>query len=812
MTGTRSMQWLRIALIPIQLTLVVLVVDQLAILDFVLFPEVFPWIALSAMVCAIIPTPLRLWVFMATTMGVMFFMLGLESGMVTLIISVLFVGVCFLPIAFWAKALISLSLGGCCVLMMTGDIQAPDSVMIASVLGGIFMFRLAYYLHHQRHERPSSKLMVASYFLIPHNVLLALFPIIDFKSFDRGYLARDPVLIYQRGIRFITLGIFQHVLYRIIYMYLLPHPDSITALPELLADIVLTYMLVLRVVGTFHICIGVLGLYGFDLPPIFNNFLFASGFSDLWRRINIYWKDFIMKIVYYPVLLRIKKLGLGLAIALATLVALAFTWLLHQWQGFWTDGVFPIEQRDIVFWGVFALALIASSLLQLRSKAPRSMAGARSHLIKAIKIVGTLLFMSALWTYWNSDAEHWYRLTSVRIVGFPIVMAAVVTGVVLFALADYVLHKNKGLRALTMGTGRLNNVITPLILVLLAVFSSHGLGQDLRFVNSLLAEQLNEADQERLEAGYYERVLRSRNPTTPLADIQQQEDEEWLKLRELRALEPVDDLRENVLKPNLRITYKGALFETNSHGLRDQEYSIERVPGTWRVAIMGSSVEMGEGVTNKEVFEARIEERLRHRASGRGVEMINFAASGLQLAQQVVHFDSTVVRFNPDVVILFNHPNEMSRLVKFLGVSIAKGLPVPYEELEDIISSVHDWSEANPHVVIDQLMTQKVELTFFCLSYLAHACEQRGIIPAWVFVPTTRNVPDKDDSDLLKQLAMDAGFEVIDIDGCYDGYSLDEIRISPSDGHPNALGHRLMADALYHELTKRADLLGITSE
>ena len=35
----------------------------------------------------------------------------------------------------------------------------------------------------------------------------------------------------------------------------------------------------------------------------------ASSFTDFWRRINIYWKDFMLKVFYYPAVFRLKKLG-----------------------------------------------------------------------------------------------------------------------------------------------------------------------------------------------------------------------------------------------------------------------------------------------------------------------------------------------------------------------------------------------------------------------------------------------------------------------------------------------------------------------
>ena len=70
-----------------------------------------------------------------------------------------------------------------------------------------------------------------------------------------------------------------------------------------------TFLLYLRVSGQFHLIVGVLHLFGFRLPETHHLYFLASSFTDFWRRINIYWKDFMMKLVYYPSFFRLQRLG-----------------------------------------------------------------------------------------------------------------------------------------------------------------------------------------------------------------------------------------------------------------------------------------------------------------------------------------------------------------------------------------------------------------------------------------------------------------------------------------------------------------------
>jgi lysophospholipase L1-like esterase len=48
---------------------------------------------------------------------------------------------------------------------------------------------------------------------------------------------------------------------------------------------------------------------------------------------------------------------------------------------------------------------------------------------------------------------------------------------------------------------------------------------------------------------------------------------------------------------------------------------------------------------------------------------------------------------------------------------------------------------------------------------------------------------------------------IINLDGVYDAYPVDAIRLAEWDEHPNALGHRLIAERLYQEIqAKRASI------
>ncbi|MGD0271573.1 MAG: hypothetical protein ABSB14_21065, partial [Candidatus Sulfotelmatobacter sp.] len=183
----------------------------------------------------------------------------------------------------------------------TGSFRIP--VSFYTVFAAIFMFRIVIYMYDLAHAtEPPRLLPFLSYFFLLPNYYFMLFPVIDFQTMRRGYYQRDIHDVAQQGIHWMTRGAVQLMLYRLIIYFNDPYlPDRVTSLHALLTTMVLTYLLYLNVSGTFHQVVGMLHLFGYDLPETNHNYLLASSFTDFWRRTNIYWKDFMVKIVYYPV-------------------------------------------------------------------------------------------------------------------------------------------------------------------------------------------------------------------------------------------------------------------------------------------------------------------------------------------------------------------------------------------------------------------------------------------------------------------------------------------------------------------------------
>ena len=185
---------------------------------------------------------------------------------------------------------------------------------------------MALYLYDMDAEKKKATLWerLAYFFMLP-NTVFPFFPIIDYIQFRRSYYDKDPITIYQKGVLWMLRGAIHLILYRVVYYYYTPAVDDVQGLAGVVLFIVSAYMLYLRVSGLFHLIIGLMCLFGFNLPETHKQYFLAFSFNDYWRRINIYWKDFMMKLFFYPVYMKTRSWGPTNALVFSTVIVFAFT-------------------------------------------------------------------------------------------------------------------------------------------------------------------------------------------------------------------------------------------------------------------------------------------------------------------------------------------------------------------------------------------------------------------------------------------------------------------------------------------------------
>jgi len=284
------------------------------------------------------------------------------------------------------------------------------------VLGAMFMFRMIIYLYDVKHEPgPVSLKDYLSYFFLLPNYYFLLFPVVDFQTLRRSYFQRDIHPVAQQGVWWIFRGTTHLLLYRVIYQlqgrFSPPHVSVATAV---VVKVICCYLLYLRVSGQFHIIAGMLCLFGYNMPETNHLYFLAHSVNDMWRRMNIYWKDFMVKIVYFPAYFKLRRKGALRAELLATMLVVVATYILHAYQFFWLRGRFRLTVNDALFWIILGSVMLANVCIEFknRNRPPRS--GWSARLQNAVQIAGTFAFMALLWSMWSADSltEWFYFLRS----------------------------------------------------------------------------------------------------------------------------------------------------------------------------------------------------------------------------------------------------------------------------------------------------------------------------------------------------------------------------------------------------------------
>ena len=103
-------------------------------------------------------------------------------------------------------------------------------------------------------------------------------------------------------------------------------------------------------------------------------------------------------------------------------------------------------------------------------------------------------------------------------------------------------------------------------------------------------------------------------------------------------------------------------IRTNGAGLRGRrEYSVQKPPGTYRVALLGDSFVFGFGVEDDEVVSERLGAQLAtaRAEQGASVEVLNFGVAGFGQAEEYVTYEHKVRAYSPDLVVLFYFDNDI---------------------------------------------------------------------------------------------------------------------------------------------------------
>jgi D-alanyl-lipoteichoic acid acyltransferase DltB (MBOAT superfamily) len=817
---SRTWTWehvLRVVMTAVQFGLLALVIREFQLESRALYHTLLFALA-GFVVQAALPRRWRMPWFLVLSVGAIFLLLSV-AGLWVLAIGGVFLGLSLLPIPFgWRLSLIGGVLLGL-MLLRAEVVSLGVPGYIWPVVGGMFMFRLGLYLYAVRHEGPPKDLWgtLAYFFMLP-NAAFPFFPIIDYKTFLRQYYDAPESALYARGIAWMTRGVIHLLLYRLIYHYVVLDPASLRTLGDVVQYCMQTYLLYLRVSGQFHLIVGILYLFGFRLPETHHLYFLASSFTELWRRINIYWKDFMQKVVYQPTFFRLRPRGNDRAIVLATIVVMFVTWLLHSWQRFWLSTGPSFSVGDNWFWGLLGILVVIAAARDVKRAKLRQAPRKGYDLRRGLGTVMVFTTIVLLWAIWASDSMT--HLFSILAVGRNVDLRGVVllTGIIGFLLVvggwDWGATdiRELKLKPLSISETTRHAALHASVLAALVLVARPGLRDSLGFtVSGIIAQvgspRLNSLDESLLTRSYYETMSSPDREAGALWQVRQQQPADWVIIDSTSAWGFRSDFLATELVPNQDIQFKRQRFRTNSHGMHDREYPLAKPAGVYRVAILGASPVMGPGVPEDQVFDRILEEDLTAlgRSLGRTVEVLNFGVAAYSPLQMVLQLEQKVLPFQPDLVLVTSMPPDRVPLGLHLATAVRRKIPIPDPAIRDALARAGVDSTSRAEAILralgplaDTLLTQSVTRTDSLVR--AHGARAALVL---LRLPEYASTDDR----IMAETAGRLGWPIIDLQKIYGTHPEQEFRIADYDRHWNERGHQLVADS--QGLRQHAAALGL---
>lgn len=343
--------------------------------------------------------------FVAASIVGLAWVFGPATAAIVLAVGGVLIGVCYLPLRWGSRASLVAAIGLTAGVLRTQWSTSPVLEGAWAVLGSMFMFRMILYLYELKHaERPEPLIDTVGYFLLLPNFGFLHFPVLDYRAYRRGYFAGEVHAVQRTGLRMMTRGLFHLLAYRLVEHHALIEAGEVHDGWTLAVFLASNYLLYLRVSGQFHMACGMLHLFGFQLPETHRNYLLASSFTDYWRRINIYWKDFMVRVVFNPVALRLRRRPQWQALAAATAAVFVTTWALHAYQSFWLRGTWALSAPDALFWTVLGVLVLVNVQVDARSCRRPPDPSWPGRLIHSAKVAATFVTIAVLWSLWSSPS------------------------------------------------------------------------------------------------------------------------------------------------------------------------------------------------------------------------------------------------------------------------------------------------------------------------------------------------------------------------------------------------------------------------
>jgi hypothetical protein len=333
-------------------------------------------------------------------------------------------------------------------------------------------------------------------------------------------------------------------------------------------------------------------------------------------------------------------------------------------------------------------------------------------------------------------------------------------------------------------------------------------------LDSARSPELNRAEREAHAWGYYEGLIGGdAGPEGSQGELTMKlmgKPNGWIRFNDADVARRLPgDFLQFELVPGVRRVLFGQPFVTNSHGMHSPEVALAKPPGTFRIAVLGASMDMGWGVTYQETYSHQLQVWLNRHARRRGLaeqrrfEVLNFAVAAYSPLQRLEALRRKVLAFQPDLVIFSATLLDLRLTEIHLCDVLREKADLTYEFVRSIVSAAGIGQEelevdGQGKLVYKERIKARLqghywELYDATLGALAGQCRTADVPLAVVIIPRVgkADAPAARAEPVarLKAIAGHHALPVYDLTASFDGFDPASLEIAAWDDHPNELGH-----------------------
>ncbi len=251
----------------------------------------------------------------------------------------------------------------------------------------------------------------------------------------------------------------------------------------------------------------------------------------------------------------------------------------------------------------------------------------------------------------------------------------------------------------------------------------------------------------------------------------------------------------------------------NSLGCRDVEWTVDKPPGVRRIAFVGDSFAYGWGIEMvEERFSDRIGEMLGRLSPG-GYEVMNVAKPGWGSESQLIPIRDIIARYAVDEVVLCYVANDIDTLLPTTDDFDPTHPPDPVVFDPDRsclfdylyrsfylprLPTVRGYQSWVAEGYADESIRDRQRAR---LTAIREECQRHDVTLRVVLLPMLQTVGGESESWRVLALLRDT-FEpyqvpVLALLPAVAGHDPADLMVNRRDAHPNALAHRLFAEAIW---------------